>query len=77
MIHHENVAEDLTAYDCTSLMIRLKLRLKKTGKGGAYEFKIFPEQLRTAMDLFSGQEYRAEFEETCDGKIHVEIVKLY
>ena len=65
----ERLPEYLTAYDCISLMIALKLRLKKAGNCETFEFTVFPEQLRTVMELFSGTSYRTECKESGDGKI--------
>lgn len=72
---HECCVEDFTGYDCTSLMIHLKLRLKKMGMGDACVFTFFPEQVSTALDLFSDYRYQVESEKTGDGKIRMKIMK--
>jgi hypothetical protein len=65
--------DDLTDYDCTSLMIHLKLRLKRMESGDTCVFKLFPEQVCTALDLFSDYHYGVESEKTGDGKICLKI----
>ena len=74
-MNHEYPVEDFTGYDCTGLMIRLKIRLMKVGTGDTLVITISPDQLRTVADLLPDDQYRTEYEETGDGTICLTITK--
>ena len=74
-MNNREKVEDLTGYDCTNLMIVLKLRTRNLPPGASYEFLVYPEQYRSALDVFFEGEYRIGEERLSGGQIHITLAR--